>query len=402
MGNPETKVYQRDQESKTPHTEEGELKEAKKEYVTKIQDTLNEYHNQITLLQEEDKTYIVVKKIIDSARRASQLPNFPLTLVNWDKTTNYTYFTDKIKENEVKENLIQYIMQGKLWSWEDTTIEETYKKLLKVCPFSSDLKYISDNTWRDIITVIWELEWSKKNNAAINTDKEDWILNAIKKIESIIKKWIDNILIPINEEIINSFPTAVKNLLSKQQTIFTRWRNIVAKGPNWIIEYLWQRIENIYRFFKPFSKIESLGKKVSNNGITMCSATAQWNAKNFWLIIPSGHAKQWVHNPIEDKEHFVESKDKKENNNEYIQIDKAAPLNANFADISVESNTTNGKKYGHRAVAFLDSPSMQWYVLDPYNSWWRWQKPIPLKEYKKQWVVERVNYYNAPIQSQSA
>jgi hypothetical protein len=53
--------------------------------------------------------------------------------------------------------------------------------------------------------------------------------------------------------------------------------------------------------------------------------------------------------------------------NNYIKIDQAAPLNANFADISVKSFTKNGIKFGHRAVAFLDT-SNQRYVLDPYYS----------------------------------
>jgi hypothetical protein len=48
------------------------------------------------------------------------------------------------------------------------------------------------------------------------------------------------------------------------------------------------------------------------------------------------------------------------------QFSHLAP-EANFVDLSVESHSAAGKKYGHRAVAYLNQADHKWYVLDPYT-----------------------------------
>lgn len=208
----------------------------------------------------------------------------------------------------------------------------------------------------------------------------------------------------------NSFFSVVKKYASEWYELLVRWKDYIVKKTSWALETVWELVWGIVRTFVDFTKIVSApsyseirtnkrtGKK---SKMTFCSKTAQENANNFWVKIPRGNAKDWVHNPIEDKEHFVRTITKSWNNNSYIDINVTAPDTANFADISVISPTRNWKKYWHRLTAFKTNDGQR-YVLDPYFSWWNNTKPIPREKYRLHTVAEQINFYNAPKQSRSA
>lgn len=205
---------------------------------------------------------------------------------------------------------------------------------------------------------------------------------------------------PATEKEISLIPQAVKNFFSTWCEYLIKWKDYIVKKASWAFETVWEFIGGIFRTFIDFSKIKSSpSEKNPKTGVTQCSATAQKNAKNFWIILPNWNAKEWVHKPIIDKEHFLSSSTKQQNNNSCIDIN-ASPENANFADISVESDTINWRKYGHRAVAFMNDDGQR-YVLDPYYSWWYNTKPIPRNKYPKHNRAEQINFYNAPKQSKT-
>ena len=176
---------------------------------------------------------------------------------------------------------------------------------------------------------------------------------------------------------------------------------MIAKAVSWIIGSIWEFVGGIFRRFIDFKIIKSSpSEKNPRTGVTQCSTTARKNANFFWISLPNWDAKQWVHNPIIDKKHFINIKTKSWNNNKCIDINIASPDTANFADISVESDTTNWRKYWHRATAFKNNDGQR-YVLDPYYSWWYGTKPIPRNKYPKHTRAEQINFYNAPKQSRS-
>lgn len=394
-------------ESDTHTTKQKELKKAKNQHDESIENSKKAYHSECMDLQEDIKeNYKKIRWIIDKARLLSS-NSVLYASINLNKDTfiswNFNNNLVEDKEKSTKESFAKYIIQGKLWSWEEPSMEEIYNNLVYYTPkwntkqaqnnqdfqwpvkenynqgkilrpWAWKLKYIMDNKWKDMETILKEIEKKEKD---MQTQK------------------------PIGKEEAKSFPEKAKNLLSKGYEFFIQWwRNLIAMAWDGI-EYLWELVDNIYRFFKPFSNIKSSpAERNPRTKVTLCSKTAQKNATNFWIKIPSGNAKEWVLKPIEDNQHFVETK--KKQGNKYISMDEVAPKNANFADISVKSTTPNGARYWHRAVAFLDSPSMKWYVLDPYYSWGKWTSPIPLEQYPKHQVIEQVNFYNAPVQSKSA
>lgn len=200
---------------------------------------------------------------------------------------------------------------------------------------------------------------------------------------------------PATEEEISWIPQSIKALWN----LFVKWKDYLVKKASWIFEPVWEFIGGIFRTFIDFSKIISSPlERNTKTGITLCSKTAQKNAHFFWLSIPGWNAKEWVESAIIDKEHFVSTKTKSWNNNIYLDINTVSPDTANFADISVTSNTPNWKKYWHRSTAFKNSDGKR-YVLDPYYSWWHGNKPIPWENYPKHSVAEQINFYNAPKQS---
>ena len=203
---------------------------------------------------------------------------------------------------------------------------------------------------------------------------------------------------PASEEEIKQIP---KNLIKTWWEYIVKGTKFLAKGASWAIETIWEFVGGILRTFVDFSKIKSSpSEKNPKTGVTQCSTTARKNANFFWISLPNWNAKEWVHNPIIDKKHFINKKTKSWNNNKCIDINIESPDTANFADISVESDTINWRRYWHRATAFKNSDGQR-YVLDPYYSWWYGTKPIPRDKYPKHTRAEQINFYNAPKQSKS-
>lgn len=87
----------------------------------------------------------------------------------------------------------------------------------------------------------------------------------------------------------------------------------------------------------------------SENDITLCSRTAQKNARLFGITLPRGDAL--------NARSGYSSTDLLANISE-------TPTNANVLDVFMKSSSM----YGHRCIAVKNKEDNQWYVLDPYIS----------------------------------
>ena len=131
---------------------------------------------------------------------------------------------------------------------------------------------------------------------------------------------------------------------------------------------------------------------------TLCSATAQKNAKDiFGIVIPSWNAKD-----AEDLDMTTATQD---SNKRYISLEtknayiesiiwkdafSQAPSAASVADVFVKSTS----KYGHRCFAFKKFPQNEWYILDPYRAPdSKSNKPKKLSDYAKKNTITKVNFY---------
>jgi len=103
----------------------------------------------------------------------------------------------------------------------------------------------------------------------------------------------------------------------------------------------------------------------SNRGTTLCSKTAWANGQTFGINLPrlasareslAAHPTSPAFQLTVQDTQLLKSPD----------FSKLAPQ-SNFVDLSVVSNTSAGRMYGHRAVAFLNQKDHQRYVLDPYT-----------------------------------
>lgn len=371
-------------------------------YREEIQSLKNEVENSSIKDKANSNTHIEDKKIEQnntSIEDKAKIQNIVELLRNRNYTIDPQEKQD-ISEQEIKNNFINYILDWKLWSWDDPEMEEIYykisflkqpyyistntpnikpstRKLGLEDPFARPLKYIKDNAWKNIHLILNELE-EKKNSSQKQTEKTI----EITEEETILPKFI-------------------KNLFSRWYKIILKWSDIISESTQGVTEHIWERIDNVFRFFKNFSEIKSAPRKYNNRWISLCSYTAQLNAKNFGINIPNGNAKAWVHKQPIDSDHFISSYTKSWNNNSCIDITNVAPQNANVADISVESDTRMWRIYWHRAFAFKNNDGTR-FILDPYYSWWKWIKPIPYDSYPKNKRIEMVNYYNSPVQSVAA
>lgn len=169
---------------------------------------------------------------------------------------------------------------------------------------------------------------------------------------------------------------------------------------------IWRIINGFPSILADFKKIKSapkygrkyIDKKTgSNKKMTYCSKTAQENERFFWLNLPDWNAREWVEKlPIDNR--FI--KTVKAEMGQTIDLTQYYSNSWNFVDLSVKSDTRNWQKYWHRAVAFLEQNSWQWYVLDPYYSWGKWTNPQPLSEYSKKNQILQANFYAAEIQAE--
>ncbi len=97
--------------------------------------------------------------------------------------------------------------------------------------------------------------------------------------------------------------------------------------------------------------------------MTWCAETARLNGSTFGLSLPANDA-----NRVPDSY----------GNTPFSTSFESLPAGINVADVVLSSNTTNGKLFGHRALAVRAKTDNAWYILDPYYGN---EKPIPVANY---------------------
>lgn len=107
------------------------------------------------------------------------------------------------------------------------------------------------------------------------------------------------------------------------------------------------------------------------NGMTYCSRSAFKNMREFGILSPEWNAKDI------EKQYSQKAR----------TLSEVYTTTDNVADIILDSNTENGSKFGHRAVAIKGKDNI-WYVLDPYTGA---KNPKPLDEYLKTYVLWNPN-----------
>ena len=159
-----------------------------------------------------------------------------------------------------------------------------------------------------------------------------------------------------------------------------------------------EKKENLWRVEGfDVAKIHSVpARKNPKTWVTLCAATAKFNAQKFGLTFPSGNA--WdasTSKPIEQEYRAslpISKKEERPNWNwKPLSIaDFDAMKDVNVADIYPDSKS----KYGHRAVAFRDQTG-EWMVLDPYIKvpWTDATEPKKLEDYMKIRKVFKGHFY---------
>ncbi len=137
-------------------------------------------------------------------------------------------------------------------------------------------------------------------------------------------------------------------------------------------------------------------RKNPKTGVTLCAATAKFNAQKFWLTFPSGNA--WDASTVKPTEKEYQTSlpaskigEKPNRNWSPLSIsDFDAMKGVNVADIFPDSKSG----YGHRAVAFRDKNG-EWMVLDPYIKvpWTTSTEPKRLEDYMKSRKVFKSHFY---------
>lgn len=180
----------------------------------------------------------------------------------------------------------------------------------------------------------------------------------------------------------------------KEEYIFAQ----KAENPDWDESKL-KVSERIGYLPLKMTDIKSLPFERSDTGTTLCSKTAFLNAQKFGINVPRGNAKDAVESPpISSK--FISTNKDREKLKDPAYYSQFAP-DANFVDLSIQSNTAAGKIYGHRAVAFLNQMDHQWYILDPYMGERAGIKkptpesPVLLSEYQKRIPILQANFYQS-------
>ena len=131
-------------------------------------------------------------------------------------------------------------------------------------------------------------------------------------------------------------------------------------------------------------------------GVTLCAATAKFNAQQFWLTFPSGNAWDASTTKPTEKEYqssLPASKREERPKRHWSPLsisDFDAMKGVNVADIFPDSKSG----YGHRAVAFRDKNGERM-VLDPYIkvAWIASTEPKKLEEYMKSTKVFKSHFY---------
>ena len=137
-------------------------------------------------------------------------------------------------------------------------------------------------------------------------------------------------------------------------------------------------------------------RKNPKTWVTLCAATAKFNAQKFGLTFPSGNA--WDASTTKPTEKEYQSslpaskiEERPKRNWSPLSIsDFDAMKGVNVADIFPDSKSG----YGHRAVAFRDKNGERM-VLDPYIkvAWIASTEPKKLEEYMKSTKVFKSHFY---------
>ena len=165
---------------------------------------------------------------------------------------------------------------------------------------------------------------------------------------------------------------------------------------------------------KTQQQIRARDKKyyISETWITLCSTATQQSAKrNFWLILPSGDAKASFRHvetprgctlPTYQEELF-------EQNSltdlwaigMYWLLSKYLHTWCTVVDIWYESTgSKNGEIYGHRNLAYYNTSTKEWYILDPVWNFWGAARPTPIRlrdALSTNLRPKYMRYYNSPI-----
>ena len=166
----------------------------------------------------------------------------------------------------------------------------------------------------------------------------------------------------------------------------------------WSFASFAEKKENLWKVegFDATKFLSDPARKNPQTWVTLCAATAKFNAQKFGLTFPSGNA--WdasTSKPIEQEYRASLPAFKKEErpNSTWEPLSIAdfdAMKDVNVADIYPDSKS----KYGHRAVAFRDQTG-EWMVLDPYIKvpWTDATEPKKLEDYMKVRKVFKGHFY---------
>lgn len=236
----------------------------------------------------------------------------------------------------------------------------------------------------------WDLKnfREKLNNAATEqeiTDLKNQILTPSIESESPSQ---DPDSTPQDPDPISETDSSASQVTNSEETVKSDTRAISSSEKK---ENLW----NIEGF--DATKIQSSPfRKNPKTGVTLCAATAKFNAQQFWLTFPSGNAWDASTAKPTEKEYQTSlpaSKIGEKPNRNWTPLsisDFDAMKGVNVADIFPDSKSG----YGHRAVAFRDKNG-EWMVLDPYIKvpWTTSTAPKKLEEYMKSTKVFKSHFY---------
>jgi len=144
--------------------------------------------------------------------------------------------------------------------------------------------------------------------------------------------------------------------------------------------------------------------------MTFCSTAAQDSARNnFWITIPNGNALVALNKEPIDLVHYkAEYKpDEWKKTTDlwatgmYELLSKYLSSWCTVVDIWYDSTATaNGRKYGHRNIAYYCYDTKEWYVLDPVSSFWgvATSKPRQLRDtLSDKYTPVHMRYYTPDV-----
>ena len=268
------------------------------------------------------------------------------------------YLLDEGILDQIYDTFVGKILDSMSWSAEEL---KEFRKKLSSAYTQKDLADLKSQIW---------LESSSAENQESTQGREEWVLNT--------ENWGRT----------NSEESMRSPQLGRANKISYIWPLVSSSEKK---ENLW-KVEG----FDARKFHSGPARKNPQTWVTLCAATAKFNAQKFGLTFPSGNA--WdasTSKPIEQEYRASLPAFKKEErpNSTWAPLSIAdfdAMKDVNVADIYPDSKS----KYGHRAVAFRDQ-SGEWMVLDPYVkvSGTKSTDPKPLKDYVEERPVLKAHFY---------